>query len=739
MPEPSDRPQSPPNTLQAQKIDNRHVGLAAWMIVLALVLAVWLLRFYRLSELPPGIQSDEGADGFYALQVLQGDHALFFPEKASGREAIGVYAIALSTALLGRTLLAFHLPTALASAGTVFLVFWLGRLLFGQDIETGRSVPWRGLLIGGVGAGLMAVSVSQVFLSRAALRANFLPLLLTLSLAFLWMGWRHRNWKMVALAGLWTGLLPYTYLAARFTPFLFLFLGLSFLNPLGPVSKDNWRAERPLLSLFLGTAGLVAAPILIHFALNPDHFSIRSGQLWVFGEEQGSIVSVILGNVWEYLLAFGFQGDLITRYNFAGRPLLNLWQALFFWIGVAAAVWRWRNPALRLLLLWLCVMTFPGMLAETRGMGPNFLRMSGAAPAVFLLVGVGIWEAIQCIAPRLAAIQTRARFNLPVDRTPSVAAVGVLIAAAVLLQGVDSYRSFFSKWAGTPAFFRAYHTEWTDAARFLNEQPYENGVIYILPYPSLNEHYADEHFGFEYLYQGDLPAHIIHATTPHNLAQKIESALSLEENLSTVKYLDWDNEVVGGDARADAHAIALLDKYGMFQGSEEVDDFLIHTFSDLSLDQPWRFYENIQPLEIHFDGGISLYGFNHGRGVDPPSSHQELTMEEPHPLWVALLWQTAPGLEIEYSISLRLHNSAGDRVHLQDFVLRNRITNTTRDWTPEEPVDTFHYLDLPSDLPPGQYELRLVVYDFESLKPTVELGVWEPETTISPLQIGEPN
>ncbi len=739
MSDASELPHSPPNTLRGQKFDSSHVGLAAWIIVLALLLAVWLLRFYRLGELPPGIQSDEGADGVYALQVLQGDHAIFFPEKASGREAIGVYAVALSTALLGRSLLAFHLPTALASAGTVFLVFWLGRLLFGQDIETGRSTPWRGLLIGGAGAGLIAVSVSQVFLSRAALRANFLPLLLTLSFAFLWLGWRRRSWNMVALAGIWTGLLPYTYLAARFTPFLFLLLGLSFLKPLGSLARDKWRAELPLVGVFLGTAGLVAAPILIHFALNPDHFSIRSGQLWVFGEEQGSLVSVILGNVWEYLLAFGFRGDMVTRYNFAGRPLLNMWQALFFWIGMVAAVWRWRNPALRLLLLWLCVMTFPGMLAATRGMGPNFLRMSGAAPAVFLLIGVGIWEAFQYLAPRFAALQTRVRFNLPADSTLSVAAAGVLIAATVLFQGVDSYRTFFSKWAGTPAFFRAYHTEWTDAARFLNAQPYEQGVVYILPYPRLNEHYADEHFGFEYLYQGDSPAHIIHATTPHNLAQKIEGALSLEKNLSTVKYLDWDNEVVGGDARADAHAIALLDKHGVFLGSEKVDDFLIHTFDDLSLDQPWRFYKNIQALEIHFDGGISLNGFTHGRGVEPPPSHQELTTDESPPPWVALLWQTAPGLEIEYSISLRLHNAAGERVHLQDFVLRNRFTNTTRDWTPEEPVDTFHYLDLPSDLPPGQYELRLVVYDFESLKPTVELGVWEPETTISHLKIGEPD
>ena len=47
------------------------------------------------------------------------------------------------------------------------------------------------------------------------------------------------------------------------------------------------------------------------------------------------------------------------------------------------------------------------------------------------------------------------------------------------------------------------------------------------------------------------------------------------------------------------------------------------------------------------------------------------------------------------------------------------------------------FLEFPSDLPPGEYELRLVVYDFETLKPTVELGVWEPETTLTRLQLGE--
>ena len=125
--------------------------LVAGGILVALALAVAMLRFYRLSELGPGLLYDEASNSLDALRVLDGEHAVFFPEKSYGREAMVVYAIALAISFLGRTLLAARLPIALASAGTVFFVFWLGQILFGQDEESGRATPWRGLLVGGVG------------------------------------------------------------------------------------------------------------------------------------------------------------------------------------------------------------------------------------------------------------------------------------------------------------------------------------------------------------------------------------------------------------------------------------------------------------------------------------------------------------------------------------------------------------------------------------------------------------
>ena len=106
-------------------------------------------------------------------------------------------------------------------------------------------------------------------------------------------------------------------------------------------------------------------------------------------------------------------------------------------------------------------------------------------------------------------------------------------------------------------------------------------------------------------------------------------------------------------------------------------------------------------------------------------------------MWVALQWQTAPGLDVDYSISLRLHDAAGGGVYQRDDVLWNEQAAPTSQWASEEAVDSIIYLEIPTNLQPGEYDLRFVVYDFETLKPTVELGVWEVEKTLARLRVGE--
>ena len=316
--------------------EHRQIALVTAGILLTLALLTVALRLFRLDEVPLGLSTDSGIHGVDALQVLKGEHAVVFPA-FTPREGMVVYGVSLSTALLGRTMLALRLPAALANVGTVFALFWLGRLLFGRYERTGSAAPWRGLLIGGVGAGLLAVSIAHTVSGRGAFRANFLPLLLCLCFALIWKAWTQQRWRDIVMAGVCAGLLPYTYIAARFTPLLFLLFGLSFLLPPNAFAKKRAQAELPRAAVFVGVTGLVAAPILIHFAQHPEHFFARSNMVSILQTGRGPLATLfaLLNNVWDHLLAFGVSGNDYWRYNVPGRPLLNPFESvlLLAWRG----------------------------------------------------------------------------------------------------------------------------------------------------------------------------------------------------------------------------------------------------------------------------------------------------------------------------------------------------------------------------------------------------------------------
>lgn len=691
-------------------------------VLLVLAVAVIALRLYRLTEIPPGLFFDEGANGLDAIQVLQGKHTVFFPGN-NGREGLVVYLIALSTSIFGHSILAIRLPTALASAGTVFVVFWLGQLLFGYD-ERGRAAPWRGLLIGSIGAALLAFSLGYTAIGRTVLRGNLLPGLLCLSIALLWQGWKSRTdrggtWWQIALAGVCLGLVPYTYIASRFVPVLFFFFGLSFLLPFRPDTWQRVRAQLPRIALFFGAAALVAAPILLYFVLHPEHFFLRSRHLWVLDQDRslGEPLKAVLHNVWVHLQVFGFRGDPHWRHNFGSQPLLNPVEAIYFWFGVGMALWGWQRPGNRLLLLWLGVMLLPAMLARD-DLVPHFLRMIGAAPAIYLLIGVGVWEAWRLLRERSLAFQRQA----------ITIAAGTLICSIVLVQGVLTYRSYFHNWAEIPELYELYESELGEAASVLNKQMPAEETVYLLPYR------VNGHPSFEYLYEGAAPAHIIQAKGP-DLAPRIEAILSTLQD-PTVKVLDWKNDSFWtGDG--DENIIALLSKYGRYVDSNEFTNFRIHTYADLALDRPWTFYEALEPLTVRYDGGIELLGVALGQGGEQFSAREQLHLDRSRTLWLGLRWQTKPGLVTDFAVSLRLHGEDGTLAYQNDAVLGNSDFARTSLWSEEETVDTLFHLDLREELPPGDYELRLIVYDTETLTPTVETDVWEPEKVIARLRLTE--
>lgn len=710
--------------------DRLRIAIVTGGILVALVLIVVALRFYRLSDIPPGLYHDEGAHGVDALRVLQGEHAVFFPEN-NGREGLIVYTIAPFVAVLGRTMLALRLPMALASAGAVFVLFWLGQVLFGRDGESGRPTPWRGLLIGGAAAGLLAVSLSQTVLGRNAFRINLLPLTLSLCLALLWSGWRQRSGWRIALAGACAGLSLYTYMPARLAPILFLIFGITLLAPFRPGFSGRLRAELPKIGIFLGAAALVAAPILIHFALHPDHFLLRSSQLWLFNSARshGEPWGKFLQNVWLHILALGIRGDLNWRHNFPGQPLLSPWETLFFLMGVGVSIRHWQRPANRLLILWLVLLALPATLAFEGVPASNTIRMFGATTAIYLLAAVGIWETFLLLKRRWSNLAVST--DVFSGKHSGRAAIGLaaLLCGLILGQSVYTYRTYFEKWANAPELYSAYHVEWGELAQALNVLPSDEGMVYLVPRVEPRGFYS-----LEYLYRGPATVQVTNPLLPY-MPQEVEASLSAVKDLSTAKILGWNAPPWQGDG--EEPIAILLSRHGRYVGSQEHAGLQIHTFSDITLDRPWTYYEHLEPLPIVYDGGVTLLGFALGQGERQLPAEEIVNLGTDRSFWAVLQLQTAPGLEIDYVMSLRLHDAGGARVFQDDEILLDSLYTHTSRWKVEEPVENLFHLELPADLSPGEYELRLVIYESDTKKPTAQLETWHTEIVLANLRLAE--
>ena len=156
------------------------------------------------------------------------------------------------------------------------------------------------------------------------------------------------------------------------------------------------------------------------------------------------------------------------------------------------------------------------------------------------------------------------------------------------------------------------------------------------------------------------------------------------------------------------------------------------------MDRSWTFYEHLEPLTVYYDGDIALQGIALGQGEKQRCHRSSFSrLGQDRSLWMALQWRTDSGLNVDYAISLRLYNIEGERAYQKDVVLWKPDHTLTGRGGVSALFDTLLQLDFPADLPPGDYELRLVVYSTETQIPTVEIGVWEPELLLARLRLDE--
>ena len=433
-------------TTQQQISRVELLGLYAERVLPIVVLLVAaFLRLFNLDTIPRGLLYDEAFNGLDVLKILDGERPIFLTGNF-GREALFVYLQAISVALLGQTSLALRVVPAIIGILTVVAAYLLARRMFSARVALLTS-------------GWLTVSIWHVIFSRTGLRSVSLPLFLAVGFYCLWRGLegvrvqttespgstatesdpRPSIW--FAFGGIAIGLSLYTYSTARFAPFVIV--ALAFYLAL--VHRQLLLKALPGLVLALTLATLVFLPEGLFFLRHPESFLERAKEVSALNPElhQGNPGQALLDSALRTLGSFAIRGDRAVDRNIPGRPIFDPLSALLMLLGIALAVRRFRQPAYGLIAIWLVVMFVPSLLA-IKGT-PNYLRVTGLIPALFMLPALGfdwLWQAWE-------------------SRTPAILrALPVFIITLGFLGGAfHAYHSYFVVRPKFPVYSQVFRTE----------------------------------------------------------------------------------------------------------------------------------------------------------------------------------------------------------------------------------------------------------------------------------------
>ena len=477
---------------------NRHAVLAPLLplspraanaiqaaIIIIVLCASAVLAIYDNGHIQPGLHGDEAESGTEARNINAGRYSTLIGVGWYDQPLPSFVVQAAGLRIFGDDVSGLRTTSAVISLAALPLLYWLARRMFGGRVAL---------------IALVFMAFAHWFIAYARIGINYnqtLLLELVAVLAF-WEGWRTRKWYWWALCGAATGAGLYLYFASRLVPIMLAaFVAyLWLLDRLDGVPLPAWanlkrvfpgkraarspeadkatapqrlpalavnrRAPGPPrrlhmpafrhLALWLAITFIIFAPIGIYFADHAKELNSRAAFVFLFSDTQfntreekmqiytGSqnIPTALLVQVQRYVTLFNWGGDRSGQYG-NSLSLLDYYTAVFFVLGLAYAVPRWREPRFALLLLWLVLTTFIGGVLTIES--PFTPRLIGVMPVPFLLAAVALEQVYVRVRAELSAPTNSewvtwlgARWSAAIDRfarwAPAAAAI-VLLAACI--------------------------------------------------------------------------------------------------------------------------------------------------------------------------------------------------------------------------------------------------------------------------------------------------------------------
>ncbi len=338
------------------------------------------LLLYRFRTVPDGLVNDTAEEMLKGLALVE-QHRLEVMTTTLGysAETLWLYVMGLSASLLGPTVAAAVLPSAVAAVLTAVSVSLLVR-----ELEPEAPAASAFLLAAG-SAWLFHYGRSGLRVAAAALFCALTGLLLSRACR------APARPRAFFLAGAAAALGTYVYTTCRALPVAVLAAAVWNSFRAGPESRPEARraAGAALLGIFL-----FSLPNLASLATHPHEFLERGRYVYV-----GSAHDRVANTLATLAVPFGFPDayrglsgtgpaydadGVSATFTAAGMNPVPLWVTLLAAVGLATTVRRWRDPS-SVFLLGLLVL----VLAVLAPAGPSLSRLLILAPVLLALAGRG--------------------------------------------------------------------------------------------------------------------------------------------------------------------------------------------------------------------------------------------------------------------------------------------------------------------------------------------------------------
>ncbi len=423
-----------------------------FLLLFAIMALAAFTRLWQLGSIPPGLWPDEALNG---TQAISEPGKIFYPEN-QGREGLIMLLDSFSFKAFGVSMFSFRLVPAIIGILTV-----LGTFLLAWELFRKKSLAL-------LAAFFVAASFWHINFSRINFRAIMLPLVLSFSFYFLFLGMRKKNWWPFLASGITFGIGFYTYTSFRLAPvilFSVLFFWWLACRKEKTVKKFLGRSSLMLLATFF-----TALPIGLYFLFgHMQDFFGRVGGISVFS--QPNPAAAFLESLGRHLAMFNIYGDPNMRHNYSGDPQLFWPIGILFLIGFfllfknsfkALKEKNWTEfLPYATLFIWFFTMILPGALTY-EGM-PHALRVIGTLPAAYILAALGGSFAYE-------------KLKLAVKSKKILTVIVVIFLAYA--SAFPIYRYFF-QWAQNPETKNAFSKDLVTMGNFLKNSPsgYEKYVI----------------------------------------------------------------------------------------------------------------------------------------------------------------------------------------------------------------------------------------------------------------------